>query len=219
MRVSKSSDHWCAFGKMSNFEKRSLRSGHLMRPGHVTFGVIGSSFFRKCVKLLAEQLWQIWRRYVPPFFRYLRKTVRGGWNQPPPRPVRGLRLFSVQRTVIAPASASPHLGWVVSDTRHSRDGSEDDLRRRLVVSHRHIRTDVNIITGWVVRRPGDTCGERNDYVQCGNTDGETGMAQLMIRDDAFDRIACDIYLVWSFASGVWHLCSMYNVHTSYIYSW
>ena len=40
MRVSKSSDHWCAFGKMSNFEKRSLRSGHLMRPGHVTFGVI-----------------------------------------------------------------------------------------------------------------------------------------------------------------------------------
>ena len=45
MRVSKSSDHWCAFGKMSNFEKRSLRSGHLMRPGHVTFGVIGSSFF------------------------------------------------------------------------------------------------------------------------------------------------------------------------------
>ena len=59
MRVSKSSDHWCAFGKMSNFEKRSLRSGHLMRPGHVTFGVIGSSFFRKCVKLLAEQLSQI----------------------------------------------------------------------------------------------------------------------------------------------------------------
>ena len=83
MRVSKSSDHWCAFGKMSNFEKRSLRSGHLMQPGHVTFRVIGSSFFRQCVILLAEQLWQIWRRYAPPFFRYLRKTVRGGWNQPP----------------------------------------------------------------------------------------------------------------------------------------
>ena len=29
--------------------------------------------FWKCVKLLAEQLWQIWRRYAPPFFRYLRK--------------------------------------------------------------------------------------------------------------------------------------------------
>ena len=59
MRVSKSSDHWCALGTMSNFEKRNLRSGHLMRPGHVTFGVIGSSFFWKCVKLLDEQLLQI----------------------------------------------------------------------------------------------------------------------------------------------------------------
>ena len=45
LRVSKSSDHWCAFGTMSNFEKRNLRSGHLMWPGGVTFGVIGSSFF------------------------------------------------------------------------------------------------------------------------------------------------------------------------------
>ena len=40
-----SSDHSCAFGTMSNFEKRNLRSGHLMWPGGVTFGVIGSSFF------------------------------------------------------------------------------------------------------------------------------------------------------------------------------
>ena len=30
LRISKSSDHWCAFGMMSNFEKRNLRSGHLM---------------------------------------------------------------------------------------------------------------------------------------------------------------------------------------------
>ena len=30
--------------------------------------------FWKCVKLLVEQLWQAWRRYAPPFFRYLRKT-------------------------------------------------------------------------------------------------------------------------------------------------
>ena len=43
-------------------------------PGGVTFGVIGSSCFWKCVKLLAEQLWRIWRRYALPFFRYLRKT-------------------------------------------------------------------------------------------------------------------------------------------------
>ena len=26
-------------------QKRNLRSGHLLRPGHMTFGVIGSSFF------------------------------------------------------------------------------------------------------------------------------------------------------------------------------
>ena len=45
LRVSKSSDHWCAFGTMSNIEKRNLRSGHLMWAGGVTFGVIGSSFF------------------------------------------------------------------------------------------------------------------------------------------------------------------------------
>ena len=90
MRVSKSSDHWCAFGKMSNFEKRSLRSGHLMRPGHVTFGVIGSSFFRKWSNCWLNSYGKFGgatrRRF---FFRYLRKTVRGGWNQPPP--VRELR--------------------------------------------------------------------------------------------------------------------------------
>ena len=44
LRVSKSSGHWRAFGTMSNFEKRNLKSGHLMWPGGVTFGVIGSSF-------------------------------------------------------------------------------------------------------------------------------------------------------------------------------
>ena len=84
LRVLKSSDHWCAFGTMSNFEKRNLRSGHLMWPGGVTFGVIGSSFFWKCVKLLAEQLWQYWRRYAPPFFRYLRKTWGGLISAPWP---------------------------------------------------------------------------------------------------------------------------------------
>ena len=84
MRVSKSSDHWCAFGTMSNFEKRNLRSGHFMRPGHVTFGVIESSFFRKCVKLLAEQLWKIWRRYAPPFFSLSGKNRTGGVEITPP---------------------------------------------------------------------------------------------------------------------------------------
>ena len=33
--------------------------------------------FWKCVKLLAEQLLQIWRRYAPPFYHYLRKTSPG----------------------------------------------------------------------------------------------------------------------------------------------
>ena len=62
LRVSKSLDLWCVFDRLSNFEKCNLRSGHFMWPGGVTFGVIGSSFFWKCVKLLSEQLWLIWRR-------------------------------------------------------------------------------------------------------------------------------------------------------------
>ena len=41
----KSLDLWCVFDRLSNFEKRNLRSGHLMWPRGVTFGVIGSSFF------------------------------------------------------------------------------------------------------------------------------------------------------------------------------
>ena len=34
--------------------------------------------FWKCVKLLAEQLWQIWRCYAPPL-------LRGGYPPPPDR--------------------------------------------------------------------------------------------------------------------------------------
>ena len=41
--------------------------------------------FWECVKLLVEQLWQIWRRYAPPFFRYLRKTSWGRITAPPGR--------------------------------------------------------------------------------------------------------------------------------------
>ena len=68
LRVSKGSDHWCAFGTMSNFKKRNLRSCHLMWPGGVTFGVIVSSFFWKSA-----------------FFRYLRKTWGGRITAPPGR--------------------------------------------------------------------------------------------------------------------------------------
>ena len=86
LRVSKSLDLRCVFDRLSNFEKCNLRSGHLMWPGGVTFGVIGSSFFFwKCTKLLAAQLWQIWRRYAPPFFRYSWKTWGGGWYPSPGR--------------------------------------------------------------------------------------------------------------------------------------
>ena len=42
-------------------------------------------FFWKCLKLLAEQLWQIWRRYAPLFFPYLRKKLRGRITTPPGR--------------------------------------------------------------------------------------------------------------------------------------
>ena len=35
-------------------------------------------FLKKLVKLLAEQLWQIWRRYAPPFFSLSAKNLRGG---------------------------------------------------------------------------------------------------------------------------------------------
>ena len=58
LQVSKSWDHWCAFGTMSNFEKRNLRSGHYVAWRGDLWGhrVI---IFWKCVKLLAEQLWQI----------------------------------------------------------------------------------------------------------------------------------------------------------------
>ena len=50
--------------------------------------------FRKCVKLLAERPWQIWRRCAPPLFRYLGKTVRGGGVEINPPPMRGLRSIS-----------------------------------------------------------------------------------------------------------------------------
>ena len=39
--------------------------------------------FWKCVKLLAEQLWQIWRRYAPPFFAICEKPYGGVEINPP----------------------------------------------------------------------------------------------------------------------------------------
>ena len=93
LRVSKRSDHWCAFGTMSNFEKRNLRSGHLMWPGGVTFGAIGSSFFFwKCVKLLAETAMENLAALRAAVFSLSAKNLRGEADNRPPavRRVNGM---------------------------------------------------------------------------------------------------------------------------------
>ena len=69
------------FGTMSNFEKRNLRSGQLLRPGHVTFGVIGSSFFRNVMANLAAL-----RAAV--FFAISEKSYGGGVEINPPAGAR-----------------------------------------------------------------------------------------------------------------------------------
>ena len=90
LRVSKSSDHWCAFGTMSNFEKRNLRSGHLMWPGGVTFGVIGSSFFRNVSNCWLNSYGKFGGATRRRFFAICEKPERGGgWYPPPPRPCAG----------------------------------------------------------------------------------------------------------------------------------
>ena len=82
-------------------------------------------FFWKCVKLLAEQLWQIWRRYAPPFSRYLRKTLRGGWNQPPPAGARvnirlWLRFWADCPNGSGFGSVSLHYTYVFLHEKHSK---------------------------------------------------------------------------------------------------
>ena len=75
---------------MSNFEKRNLRSSLNVtwRRDLWCHRVI---VFWKCDKLLAEQLWQIWRRYAPPFFLLSAKNLRGGGaDNRLPSAVRGL---------------------------------------------------------------------------------------------------------------------------------
>ena len=86
MRVSKSSDHWCALGTMSNFEKRNLRSGHLIRPGHVTFGVSGSSFLEMCQSVGWTAIANLAALRAAVFSLSAKNlTGGGGWNQPPRR--------------------------------------------------------------------------------------------------------------------------------------
>ena len=71
--------------------------------------------FWKCVKLLAEQLWQIWRRYAPPFFCYLRKTWGGGGADNRPPAVRGFTL-----AVTAQGGWCNPLGFSENNSRSDR---------------------------------------------------------------------------------------------------
>ena len=89
LRVSKSLDLWCVFDRLSNFEKCNLRSGHLMWPGGVTFGVIRSSFFGNvpnCWLNSYDKFGGATRRR----FSLSAKNLRGTDNHPPA--VRGLTL-------------------------------------------------------------------------------------------------------------------------------
>ena len=94
MRVSKSWDHWCALGTMSNFEKRNLRSGHLIRPGHVTFWVSGSSFFGNVSNCWLNSSGKFGGATRRRFLAICEKPYGGVEINPPPPPVRGLRLVA-----------------------------------------------------------------------------------------------------------------------------
>ena len=76
---------------MSNFEKRNLRSGHLLRPGHVTFGVIGSSFFRNVSNCWLNSYGKFGGATRRRFFAICEKPQGGGLKSTPPPPVRGLK--------------------------------------------------------------------------------------------------------------------------------
>ena len=83
----------CLWQDVKLRKKRSLRSGHLMRPGHVTFGVIGSSFFGNVSNCLLNSYGKFGGAMRRRFFAAKNRTGGGGgWNQPPP--VRGLTLYS-----------------------------------------------------------------------------------------------------------------------------
>ena len=90
LRVSNRSDHLCAFGTMSNFERRNLRSGQLMWPGGVTFGVIGSSFFGNVSNCCLNSYGKFGGHTRRRFFAICKKTEWGVDTRPPA--VRGLTL-------------------------------------------------------------------------------------------------------------------------------
>ena len=65
-------------------KKRNLRSGHLLRPGDVTFGVIGLSFFLEICQIV---VWSAMANLAARrrFFAICEKPYGGGggWNHPP----------------------------------------------------------------------------------------------------------------------------------------
>ena len=90
LRVPMSSDRWCAFGTMSNFEKCNLRSGHLMWPGGVTFGVIGSSFFfLEMCQIVGWTAMANLAALCAAVFSLSAKNLRGGGRITAPRPCAG----------------------------------------------------------------------------------------------------------------------------------
>ena len=83
LRVSKSLDFSCVFDRLSNFEKCNLRSGHLMWPGGVTFGVIRSSFFGNVSNCWLNS-YGIFGGAMRRRFSLSAKSLMGGADTPPP---------------------------------------------------------------------------------------------------------------------------------------
>ena len=95
--------------------------------------------FWKCVKLLTEQLWQIWWRYAPPFFSICEKPEGGGADNRPP-PVRGLKntqnTHNTQGKVPVPSTPSlvtywdPRVSSPSTSSRHARVVSSKLMRMK-----------------------------------------------------------------------------------------
>ena len=102
LRISMSLDLWCVLDRLSNFEKCNLRSGHLMWPGGVTFGVIGSSFFGNVPNLgygTAMAMANL-AALCAAVFSLSAKNLRGGGADHRPLAVRGLKINGSKRVYV-----------------------------------------------------------------------------------------------------------------------
>ena len=116
MRVSKSSDHWCALGTMSNFENRNLRSGHLIRPGHVTFGVSGSSFLGNVSNCWLNSYGKFGGATRRRFFAICEKPYGGGVEINPPAGAREGKNLSIRGPTRPDPTPSRSLKYYISET-------------------------------------------------------------------------------------------------------